>query len=263
MIQSMSSLSSTEKTIVWEDLFPYLFFDETSHTYMVNNQILTPVTKWCSQFKEPFNAAMMSIHCSQKEDHEMFGKDPKEIRALWNKKGADAAELGRQVHSMIEDYMHGIKTLDHILKGKSDQAKNLFKTWGQWWMRNKDQYDVEVSEYKVFNQTWGIAGTIDCIVRHKATGQRFIIDWKTGEKDLDDKPFKGKSLFAPFKDVPDNKIGNYSLQTSVYASILKSAEVQVDRMFILHIREDGHTVLHDTFDVREMVVKYLTMMSDG
>lgn len=95
----------------------------------------------------------------------------------------EAADVGSQLHALIEGYCKGKLGIPFPEPRVSDEAHAMFSTWLQW-ARSQDFQPLAV-ERRVFSVKHWYAGTVDLFAY--ATGRKVIFDWKGT---------KGKKLYA-------------------------------------------------------------------
>ncbi|GIU70154.1 MAG: hypothetical protein KatS3mg002_1390 [Candidatus Woesearchaeota archaeon] len=89
------------------DTFSELIFDELTHTYIINGEILPSVSTLVSDFYEPFEIDKMSELCAQNSN-----KTAEEIRKEWENKGYNARMKGKRIHSFAPEISEFSKTRD-------------------------------------------------------------------------------------------------------------------------------------------------------
>ena len=91
-----------------------LIFKEKGHLYESidpNEKInWTSVTSVISSFKEPFNPQQAEKSAKNKKS-KWYGKDPKEIKKIWENESNRATSLGTFYHNQRESDLLGLDTL--------------------------------------------------------------------------------------------------------------------------------------------------------
>lgn len=90
----------------------------------------------------------------------------------WRSVLSEAAGIGSEVHSMIEEF---IATGSCGLDAHSEKAKTSFDAFVKW--QNQHGVTWLKSEMQVVSHVWGYAGTLDAICLYE--GRRLVLDFKT------------------------------------------------------------------------------------
>jgi hypothetical protein len=91
-------------------------------------------------------------------------------------------------------------------------------------------------------------------------GKIFILDYKTNKKFTDDKHPDGRwqKLLHPFDSFYKNHHNEYSIQLSMYASILEEWGFEVGGAYLVYIGPgDEDAQIYKIVDMREIIKKYL------
>jgi len=108
-----------------------------------------------------------------------FGKVGNQEAARVSK---EAAELGKDVHNKIEEYLtDGVIASTYSALNNSSQVFDLFSTWVTWWIHGK--YDVKALEKKVISKKYLYGGTFDAILLHKTSNTIYLTDWKVSNNE--------------------------------------------------------------------------------
>lgn len=179
-----------------------LFFNEATHTYVLEDKILVSVSSLvASQFKG-FNSHAVAAGVAQRE-----GVDKTDILAKWDAMGKESRDAGIRLHRDIECFFeHG------RLPEDPDRPE-----WKQFETFVKDHPDWHIMgcEMRVHNEK--VAGTIDAVF---ATPEGVVlVDWKRC-KAIN---YSGYGLgLHLMKYVPDCNFSKYSLQLSLYKQLIKA-----------------------------------------
>lgn len=184
-----------------------LHFDAASHTYTLNGTVFKSVTTVVEECFEQFDAD----YWAQKKAPSM-GMSPEEVKAMWERNGEKARNLGTQMHEKIERFYLG-------LPNDSDPTYNLF-------LQFTKQYHLTPyrTEWAIFDEDSRVAGTLDFL--NYSVGVFTIFDWKRSNKIIScGVPVKmsqwGKRAFGPIAHVHDTTYWHYALQVSIYRYILE------------------------------------------
>ncbi len=200
-----------------------IHFDEASHTYTVNGQVLKSVTTLISECFEQFDADYWAAKKAPS-----MNMTPEEVKALWERKGEEARNLGTMMHAKIERYYLGETN-------ESDDTYRLFEQFTQHYHLSPYR-----TEWTIYDEESGIAGTLDFL--NLEQGVFTIFDWKRSNKILvcgspETKNRWGKTAFSPISHVPDTIYWHYALQLSIYRYILEKnygIQVSFGKLGIFH-----------------------------
>ena len=182
-------------------------FEEASHTYTVNGQVFQSVTTLIGGCFEQFDADYWAAKKAPS-----MGMTPEELKALWERKGEEARDLGTMMHAKIERHYLG-------LPNESDETYRLFEQFDEYYHLTPYR-----TEWTIYDEDSRIAGTLDFL--NFRDGVFTIFDWKRSNKILvcgapETTNRWGKYAFAPIAHVPDTTYWHYALQLSVYRYILE------------------------------------------
>lgn len=191
-----------------------IHFDEASHTYTVGGRVFKSVTTLIGECFEKFDADYWAAKKAPS-----MGMTPEELKALWERRGEEARDLGTMMHAKIERYYLGDPN-------ESDDTYCLFEQFA-------GQYHLTPyrTEWTIYDEESGIAGTLDFL--NLRDGVFTIFDWKRSNKILvggtpDTTNRWGKHALDPIAHVPDTIYWHYALQLSIYRYILeKNYGIQV------------------------------------
>lgn len=175
-----------------------LHFDEASHVYTVDGQVVPSVTgimeatsgkfgigagwsaKMCGEFLAArfpkdvdklvtFEAENMSLIVDEIELNDFI----KSMKGHWRRTSNKAADIGTMVHKYAEDYLAGKKPK----RPSNKMAKNAVEAFHDWIA----SHDIEViaSEQKVYSKLYQYAGTLD--LDAVIDGKRTIADFKSSK----------------------------------------------------------------------------------
>ena len=208
---------------------PRIVFDEVSHRYWCGNQELTSVTTLINLFKPPFDRERWSKHVANRD-----GKTVEEVLREWDRSRDLSCASGTLVHSFVEVLLSSPAGSSLELEIDSPIQASAISFLGD---NPTSVAGPSSCEVMVCDPDLGLAGTVDFL--GPFGGKLTILDWKTNKKI--DKRGYGKML-PPIHHLPDCNFSVYSLQLNLYRRILASYDKVVDRMALVHLREDGYKV---------------------
>ena len=218
-----------------------LTFDEESHTYTYNGEVLTSVTTFLSEFFQPFDAKTISkykaMSCKAKG---LPGKTPQ----YWLRRWKESAEHGSRVHKLIEDHLN-YKKSDLSLVKPEDEAKYEQAIYYLFDLPLNINPELPNKQIKVISEkiviapSLGLAGTVDLII--KTPDGIHLIDWKTNSK-IDKTAYMGRKCKDPVSHLPDCSYSKYTLQLQLYAFILEQLyDEKVLSCTLVHLMESSYT----------------------
>lgn len=185
----------------------YISFDEATHLYKVNGEILQSVTNFVDGCFPKFNAEFFA-----KKKAAYMGISTQEVLDMWEQKGKESRELGTELHKKIENYYQDIASTE-------DDTFKLFLTFA-----NKVKLKPYRTEWAVYDFKHKIAGTIDFV--DYQNGEYIIYDWKRSEKIIENgMPVKISKYDEkgnhPLEHLDNTPYYHYALQLSLYKYILE------------------------------------------
>ena len=175
------------------DKFNQIQFDNDTHTYTLNGNVLTSVTKWVSSFDKPFDTYSVATKMSKNT-----GKPVNYYTQYWKMIGEEAIVTGNRVHHFAAWYVSGDKCRDEREEAVA-QFINDFTEAG---------WELVATEFIVYDDTY--AGCIDRIMYHPELDKYMLVDFKTTDKDLNES--KGKLS----NGTPNTLYNKYSMQLNKY-----------------------------------------------
>lgn len=213
-----------DKLSLFED--PLFTFSHKDHKYHYDTEELSSVTKYISQFHKKFDEDFWSSRKSSQT-----GVDKEDILKQWKDTAKVSTDLGTEVHKWIENYFQNIP---QYLPEDPEAILRINKfniLWGKF-LKNLTPISFEV---KVFSKRMKLAGTIDSIFLYQ--GHPIIIDWKTNKKFSTGQNGEKcwENLLPPFNEYCKNHLNEYSIQISLYMSILKEVGINIHSGYLIHI----------------------------
>lgn len=232
------------------NIFSQISFDKATHTYSLNGQQLTPVSKVIGKLKSPFD----SDYWAQRKANER-GVSKEVILKEWDDNRKASMEMGTRVHEYIERVLLGKEPpKDDPMLGWNKLREML--AFDKFWAWAKTQFKPVFVEWVVGDPAMGIAGTCDVLFQNINTGRHFLCDWKTGKKFNTTNRFQ--NLLDPFTHLQDCELNYYSLQSSLYRMIIEgNAGFELEDGYIVHLSPDGQSFVHKAVDLREELKTWL------
>lgn len=229
------------------DVFKDLEFNEELHRYTLKSKPDYKFKLSCSKIaelcKEPFDEKYW-LPKKAKE----YSITEEELKKIWDEKRDVASARGTVVHLALENELQGIdyKVDEDIVPIKVvREIKKRLVTAG---------FKVIAAELRVYDEDFGICGTMDLLAYSEKESAYYIIDWKTNRH----KPIvknetyickhTGKERSSNFKFLPPfdylqkNKFYEYSMQLSTYKLILeRNTNIKIKGLVLVQISD----VLYD------------------
>jgi len=233
-----------------DNLFSNITFDKTCHTYRLDGENLTSVTRTINKLKIPFNAKYWSERKSKER-----GVPAEMILAEWDQKREASTQKGEQVHIHIAKILRGQAEIDDPFLKLNDKLPEA-QAFDDLWLTMSDGVSVEQIEWVIGDKDLAIAGTLDALLFSQVTEQYHVWDWKTNSKFKQSNRFQ--TLKPPFNDLDDCELVNYSLQSSLYRLILEhNTELAIGDSYIVHLGASGVYTVHKALDLRERLTDWL------
>lgn len=236
-IKSASPNIPNQKISQIRNAFKDLKFMEKSHKYKVGNQTLVSVTTYISRFHPEFEGYHIS-KALEKKYSRLPVSDAGKARThsyflkRWKLLADEASSSGSRVHEYIEynaPYFHETPACAQE-KGAIEFFSNL-----------PQHYQIACFEKRVYSLTKMLAGTIDCILYNSQTNKFVIVDWKTNKKNLL-QYYNDSNLVGPFGHLKDTSLNIYSVQLSLYKSIIEELTgIEVEDCWIIHLSNGDWT----------------------
>jgi ATP-dependent exoDNAse (exonuclease V) beta subunit len=226
-----------------KDKFKHINFNADKHYYYSNSGDYVSVTTLIHKYTPFFDKEAISKKVADKQ-----GIPQDEVKALWDIKRDYACVKGTEFHLYVETFLlygRKIETFTGI--------EHEIEQFHIFWDKNKDKYEVVNTELIVGTESLMIAGMVDCLVRHKATGKYFIWDWKSNREIKMNN--KWQKLKQPLEYLDDCNMNHYKLQTSIYKTILEMEipEIEVMGSCLIYFKPNSpYQVIHCNYMRDEM-----------
>lgn len=208
--------------------FTGLVFDEPSHTYRIKNKVLVSTTTYIDKFSQEFNSYYASENKAKKilEFNPNDKRNSQYYRKRWEYVNKEATNMGSRIHMYAECWPDFDTPMCNGEQGVLD-----FFNW------IPDNYELLFIEFRLFDEDYLRAGTMDGLLLNKDTNQLVIFDFKTNKRNILEY-YSGKKLKEPFKDLPANNLNKYSLQLSDYMWMIeKNTGYKVEDRWVIWLRE--------------------------
>lgn len=252
MIDTITLEEIKEKIKIFDD--EKFKFDEPSHTYTYegDKEEYVSSTTFIKRFIKEFDSDFYSKKVADRE-----GRTQQEVLDDWEDIKVHACNLGTEVHEYIEDFYNNDCTINEKYSFEFDESKKRVSKFHEIFETRLNKLTPLVSELRLFNRKWKLAGTIDQLYFYKNTV--ILGDWKTNKKVKTDKDYSFQNLLYPFNRYKDNEINKYSLQISLYRIMLEEVGIPTHHAFICHIppKDDQPAKIYELKDFRKELREYL------
>ena len=215
----------------------YLFYEKEHKYYWNDKQVKLSVTKFVSQFFEPFDKYIVATQYAKK--YNIPNVD--DVLDDWEKQGLIATITGTIVHKFLEDYARGkifeidfseaIKyNLEAEVKERLNillpQAENFhFDTLGKL-IPVQLEYTVGIEDI--------IAGNIDMLCWNERAQEFQIWDYKNLKQMTTNNEYGQYAKFE-FSKYEDCKLVHYSMQQYFYKCILERVlNIKIGKCYLVH-----------------------------
>ena len=222
------------------ELFNHLKFDEDTHTYKVDNQVIPSVSKLIQKYYKPFDKSISKNIARRR------GVTQEQVLLEWEQNSKQACDRGDKAHYFGERY-----AFDRSLQPTTPLEEAISTFWD-----DLPDYIVPfATELKMYHQDYLYAGTGDIILFNKVKESFLIVDYKTN-KDLF-KNFKGQKLYYPFSDMLDTPFNKYQLQLSYYQLMLEQVGIPVSKRILVWLQDDATYNAYQMSDMTDTIKKEL------
>lgn len=242
------------------DLYPQdalISFDPAEHIYLYRGQEIASVSTLVARFFPEFNPIDHAGRVAQRE-----GCSTIEILERWDAAGAESREVGTFMHEQIE----------RILNSGTPQMNTPFHYDGQYIKIDKDvSIEKELqffksfridnrlqpyrTEWRIFDEQYNIAGTIDLLCKHGNTFE--IYDWKRSRKAQPDELIYHYGING-LESIPDIAFYHYALQQNLYKYILETNYgIKISKMHIVILHPDYDEYLEFEIPLMDREVKIM------
>lgn len=230
-------------------------FEEAGHIYKLDNgRRLTPVSSVYGRHFKEFDTQYWARLKAKQE-----GVPPEELMERWECNGTKASHAGTHLHKQIEEYLNGDHEMDNYCLFRWD-GKHVHELETIYLGEEIEQFKRFVNEVKftpfrtewrVFDEELGIAGTIDLICS-KEDGTFELYDWKRSKSLIDDgghacvdNRFHTRGING-LEHVPDTSYWHYALQQNLYKYIVEKnygITISAMHLVVLHPHYNCYHVL--------------------
>lgn len=236
-------------------------FHPEPHDYLLDGEKLTSVTTVIHRFFPRFDAEAVARKKAARE-----GGSFEALLEQWARKRDEAALFGTKAHFMADAILQtgDPQAADEWAESPREQA--YLRAIQEALVRIEKAYEVVESEKIVFSPQLRIAGTVDLLLRSRASGEYVVADWKTN-RELKFQSYGQEMGLGICSHLANCNFIHYSLQISAYSELLASegylTENQSVRGVLLHLAEKpGGLVVCDYVKTKDLRPEARAILND-
>lgn len=240
-----------------------LMFDEIKHQYYFydtrqNPVLYTPAvssTTLIHSLFPKFDSDQIiddMMRSSNWEKNKYYPMTKQQIKEKWSMNSKDAMMQGTKLHEDIESYLNY-----ECISNKSIEFQYFLN-----FIRD-NHLTVYRTEWKIFDEDSGIAGTIDCCCVN-SYGEYILYDWKRSKEIKRTNDFKKKYSHQQFlSHLEDVNFNHYSLQLNLYKYILeKNYGCKVSELYLVVLHPDNSNKNYITVHVPDLKKEIKNIIQD-
>ena len=214
------------------------FYSE-EHIYTIDGVPVPSASTIISRFFPEFDAVGKASNLSSQNP--LYGLPTSEIVKTWKDRGIEAANKGTFLHEQIENY---------YLKQPYKETDEFYQFLN--FVKEHNDLKPYRSEWRIFDETHNIAGTIDLLVEND-NGSFDIYDWKRSKKVVNQyngqiikEDTWGNTGIGILRHIDDTSYNRYELQQNLYRHILEEKYgIKISDMYLIVMHTDeGYTNYH-------------------
>lgn len=223
------------------DVFRKIQFDEESHTYYCNNNVLTSTTTILSQYKEPFDTKNIAEKYALKHNLEVD-----EVIKEWDDKRISSAQKGTLLHRYLE-----LKFASKMFTTDDELFSDGLKRIADLFYNDVEGKLIPIrAELVIGDEDFGIGGMIDKLFYNASVNEIQIWDYKTNKEISTYNKYK-KRMINGLEHLHECEFNTYSLQLGVYKKIIeKNTNLKLGNSYICWMNENNET--YKTFQTKDM-----------
>ena len=234
-------------------------FQEEGHVYTIKKKrgyhsVTTIVHKAFRKFNSDKIIDNM-MKSKNWKDSKYYGMTKNEIKILWKKNGAEAANLGTIMHYLFEYHYNDMynssldihpKEFQNFMNSKSYKDTIEYKYFMNF-INDHEDLTAYRTEWSVYNEDKNIVGSIDMVAMNE-DGTVSIYDWKRCKNIEKDNCYNKYSIVDGLFHIMDTNYWHYTLQLNLYKYILESKyDLIVKDLHLIVIHPENVTNNYEKF----------------
>lgn len=230
-------------------------FQEEGHIYLLDGERqLTPVSSVYGRYFTPFDSNKWAERKAQ-----TMPITAAQLKEQWKCNGMLASFAGTHLHKQIEDYLNGEEHMAPLCRftydGEFIHEDKIIAIDKEIEYFHRFVKDIDFTpfrtEWRVFDEELGIAGTIDLIAR-RTDGTFEFYDWKRSRSliDQDGNVCKHNKFdmhgINGLEHIPDCSYAHYALQQNLYKHIVEKCyglKISAMHLVVLHPEYPSYKVI--------------------
>lgn len=222
----------------------HIIFERLSHIYSIDGIQYKAVSSVIAELFPVFDTEYWSERKAEER-----GVDSQQVAEEWDAKGQKSREVGVFLHQQIENYFlnQALSYRYHFQYNgvfvEEDETIDIHHEFGFFkQFINDHPLTPYRTEWKIFDKSTRIAGTIDLICKN---GDGYdIYDWKRSSRIYQPNPYQ--CGLGALSHLQDTTLNHYKLQQNLYRYILEN-------QYGLHVKSMKLVVLHPDFNSYEII----------
>lgn len=249
--------------------FNDITFEEGPHKYYDsdgNKEKYMSGSRFSSQFlRDPFENKKEMMAEKKAKD---LGKTKEEVLKMWEHNNTFACNMGTDVHLAAElSWQHKLYDIDKNVE-HYDTFMKMREKYYKFYNDAKDLLIPIKNELVVYDKELKICGTIDFLCYRPADNSFLILDWKTNNKltrnsfkhyNKETKRWEPTMMLAPFDDLEECHLSEYSMQLSLYKLILeRNTSIKISELILVHMDPNlEYPEIIPCIDLSDRILEYL------
>jgi len=198
-----------------------LKFTAHDHKYRSEDNIdWLSVTSFISNFKQPFDADVISVKSAKNKKSKWYGMTPEDIKAAWKAEALRATTLGTWYHNCRESDICGLNDMER--QGSTVPVFKPVEVEGVKYSPDQKLVDGVYPEHMVYLKSARLCGQSDLV--EVINGVVHITDYKTN-KEIKVESYTNwegvsQKMNPPLTHLDDCNLMHYALQLSLYMYVI-------------------------------------------
>lgn len=225
--------------------FNKVVFNDSDHSYRINDKKCVSVTQLISSFKKPFETEVIAKKYAKKH-----GVNYQDVIDEWDHIRVESTTRGSELHKYAE--MRFLSKL-YIPNKK---AKPLCDMFDVFYNDVKDRLIPVKIEFVVGDEELLVGGMLDKLFYNTTANALQIWDYKTNKEILKNSKYKNR-MISGLSHLEECEFNTYSLQLSIYKLIIeRNTNLKLGNSYLVWINDvnDKYKVIGTEYMEREAMV---------